>query len=165
MTIQGPRPYPYPRPIPPPPIPAELGDPISCYKCHSPADPLPSSTSSEVYAAESYYRQVLTSTWRTQIDQVEAHQLANELEQQGLLERWVEQLLESGEVQDPNTLKEKATLDRSRDGFKEAVRIITIKDKMEQRMERVLKRTMESVLIRMVSVSLLASLPANSCCS
>lgn len=158
--IQGPRPYPYPRPTPPPPIPHELAHPISCYKCHSPAVPLPSADSSQVYAAESYYRQVLTSTWRTQIDQVEAVNLANELEAQGLLERWVEQLLEEG--LDPTKVGDKTTIEESREGIKEAVRIVTSKEPMEMRMERVLKRTMESVLVRMLSVSPVHVFPSSS---
>lgn len=149
--IQGPRPYPYPRPIPPPPIPHQLADPISCYKCHSPSLPLPTPDSTQVYAAESYYRQVLTATWRTQIDQVEAVQLANQLEQQGLLERWLEHLLEV-EGLDPTKVGEKQTVEESREGIKEAVRIVTSREQMETRMERVLKRTMESVLVRMLSV-------------
>lgn len=146
-----PRPYPYPRPIPPPPIPHELADPLTCYKCHSPTVPLPLADSSESYSAESYYRQVLTSTWRTQIDSVEAFTLANELEAQGLLERWVEQLLEDGV--DPASLSDKKTIEVHREGLKEAVRIVTSKELMETRMERVLKRVMESVLGRMTTVS------------
>lgn len=159
--VLGPRPYPYPRPQPPPPMPIELSSPLSCYKCHSPEEPLPAADSPEVFAAESYFRQLLSSTWRTHIDVIEAHELANELEAKGILDCYVGHYLDSGDASQAlpeEHLKDKETLDANRDKLRECVRAIIISRllgpmTMAQRMEKVLIRVMTSVLARMGTVS------------
>lgn len=157
--VVGPRPYPYPRPQPPPPMPLELSAPLSCYKCHAPEEALPLPESQEIYAAESCYRQILTSTWRTHLDVVEANELANYYEPFGVLEAWVGEYLESVDaldkpLEDPH-LKDKASIEANRDGLKICMQKLgEIYKSMADRMETALKRVMLSVLNRMGTVGL-----------
>ncbi|KAK4057355.1 hypothetical protein OIO90_001422 [Microbotryomycetes sp. JL221] len=145
-TALQPRPFPFPLPTPPPSVPQELAAPLSCYKCHSPEQPLPAADSPEAQAADSSFRQTLASTWRTMIDSVESHILANQIETDQLLSAFVEDLLVTGTVKLAD-LSSKQTLADARADLRELIR--HAKGDHKRTIDKVTKNIVGSVLKRM----------------